>query len=115
MVKSGAWQEWIAWAGLVVPLATLAWAAIRYTGTEQLKRKRETDERIQQLAEIIYNRNGEFGQAAQLLAIDELATFSGRRRAITRAVIAMRQHFESVAPGSPLTAAFDDLLMELKK
>jgi hypothetical protein len=31
------WQDWVAWAGIVIPLASLAWAAIFYT----LARRRE--------------------------------------------------------------------------
>jgi hypothetical protein len=31
------WQEWVAWAGVAIPLAGLAWAAVFYT----LARRRE--------------------------------------------------------------------------
>ncbi|MEM9494778.1 MAG: hypothetical protein AAGA09_02150 [Pseudomonadota bacterium] len=36
------WQEWIAWAGLVLPLATLAWAALFFviTWRGELRHKR---------------------------------------------------------------------------
>lgn len=36
------WQDWIAWAGLVLPLVTLAWAALFFVMTwrEELRHKR---------------------------------------------------------------------------
>lgn len=36
------WQDWVAWAGLVLPLSALAWAAIYFvlTWREELKHKR---------------------------------------------------------------------------
>jgi hypothetical protein len=40
-VAPTSWQEWVAWAGIVVPLAALAWAAVFYT----LSHRRDTQHR----------------------------------------------------------------------
>ena len=49
--------DWIAWAGIVLPLITLAWAATQYVNVEAKKAKRQRFEDFKSLCEDLNSEN----------------------------------------------------------
>lgn len=82
MTASWTWEEWLAWAGVVVPLAGLAWAAIFYT----LARRREIHfqefERLFKVMDHLGHTDGSI--ASKMAAAFELRKYPEYRDVIIR-------------------------------
>lgn len=76
------WQEWVAWAGIAIPLAGLAWAAVFYT----LARRREIHfqefERLFKVMDYLGQEGGSI--ASKMAAAYELRKYPEYRDVIIR-------------------------------
>jgi hypothetical protein len=76
------WQEWVAWAGIVVPLAGMAWAAIFYT----LARRREIHfqefERLFKVMDHLGQQGGSI--ASKMVAVYELRKYPEYKNVFAR-------------------------------
>jgi len=109
-------SDWLAFLALlatlifgVASLAALAWAAWRHTATEWDRAKRSKDERLQELAKIIFNNGLAYGLGAQLLAIYELRRYKSDAAAISRYADVLRRNYQEQNAASELFHALDDL------
>jgi hypothetical protein len=76
------WQEWFAWAGVVLPLATLAGSAVFYVwGTLRQVRSREF-EQLFKVMDLIGSDGG--NQPSQMAAIFELRNYPKYKDVIIR-------------------------------
>ena len=105
----------MAWAGLVVPLATLAFAAAKHVHGEGRRQQAERDVRLQQLAKIIYNKDGEFGLGAQILAVGELERFKRESWALDRYISMTHSDFQSVSAHPELINSLHELQRRIAK
>ena len=48
-MKLSSVQDWIAWAGIVVPLLAMAWAAVQYVATQRREQKYREFEKLHRL------------------------------------------------------------------
>jgi hypothetical protein len=69
------WQGWIAWAGLALPVATLAWAAFSYVENQRTIRSRHDYERFMELIARYNNAKGDEPLFTQLAAAFELRNY----------------------------------------
>jgi hypothetical protein len=76
------WQDWIAWGGIFLPLATLAWSAWQYVA---LQKRNEKQRRFDNLFRVM-DKIGESGGslAAKAAAIYELRNYPEYDEVITR-------------------------------
>ena len=109
-------SDWLAFLALlatlifgVTSLAALAWAAWRHATTEFDRAKRANDERLQELAKIIFNDGLKYGLGAQLLAIYELRRYKSDEAAIGRFSDVLRRNFREQNAASELFDALDEL------
>lgn len=74
--------EWVAWAGLVVPLCVLAWSAYRFVN--EIKEKREADEfsRVFKVMDHLGQQGGSV--ASKMAAAYELRKFARYKSVIIR-------------------------------
>ena len=76
------WLEWVAWAGLVIPLAVLAWSAWRYTSDRHEESQHRRFERF-------FSTTDKVGQAessliSKVAALYELRKFPEYAEVIAR-------------------------------
>lgn len=76
------WQDWIAWAGLILPLVALAWSAYNYVENQKAIRKRQDYERIIELVGRYNNAKGDEPLFTQLLSAFELRNYPNYRDVI---------------------------------
>lgn len=76
------WQDWVVWAGLVLPLATLAWAAIFFalTWREEIKHKRY--QKFFELMELVGKENSSI--AGKMAAVFEMRKYPEYKEVIIR-------------------------------
>ncbi|MEH6756698.1 MAG: hypothetical protein V7676_04215 [Parasphingorhabdus sp.] len=97
------WQEWIAWAGLVIPLIGMAWAAIFYTLT---KRREVHFQEFQRLFEIMDHLGRSGGSiASKMAAAYELRKYPQYKDVIIR----MCRQTETVGPSGKMLK--DEMLL----
>ena len=75
-------SEWLAWAGVVIPLLTLAWAAIVYVRGEQRKIRSQEFEQLFKVMDLIGSDRG--NQPSQMAAIFELRNYPNYKDVIVR-------------------------------
>lgn len=63
------WQDWIAWAGLVLPLATLAWVALYFVLTRRNEIKHKRYEKFLELMNLVGARDASI--AGKMAAVYE--------------------------------------------
>ena len=76
------WQEWFAWAGVVVPLAALAWAAVFYTLTRRREVHFQEFERVFKVMDHLGQEGGSI--ASKMAAAYELRKYPEYREVIIR-------------------------------
>ena len=69
----GSWQDWIAWAGVVLPLATLAWSAWQYVAIQKRNEKQRKFDNLFRLMDKIGESGGSI--AAKAAAVYELRNY----------------------------------------
>jgi hypothetical protein len=76
------WQDWVAWAGVVLPLMTIAWSAWSYSQT----RKRETQHReYERFFEVMDHLGQQGGSiASKMAAAYELRKYPEYKEVIIR-------------------------------
>jgi hypothetical protein len=65
--------EWIAWAGVVIPLAALAWSALAYTAVRRREVKHQEYQRFFEITEHLGREGGSI--AAKMAAAYELRKY----------------------------------------
>jgi hypothetical protein len=83
-MSPGSWEGWIAWAGVVIPLAALAWSAVNHVIVEKRKAQVDRFEDFLSLLTIINNVKGEVGLYEQLAAAFQLRNFPEYRDILIR-------------------------------
>lgn len=76
------WQDWIAWAGLVLPLATLAWAALYFVLTWRNEIKHKRYEKFFELMNLVGARDASI--AGKMAAVYEMQKYPEYREVIIR-------------------------------
>jgi hypothetical protein len=76
------WQDWIAWAGVVVPLAALAWAAVFYTLSHRREVQQQEFERFFRVMDLL--GQGEGSIASKMAAAYELRKYPQYKEVIVR-------------------------------
>jgi hypothetical protein len=109
-------SDWLAFLALlatvffgIASLVALAWAAWRHATTEWERAKRARDERLQELAKIIFNDGLKYGLGAQLLAIYELRRYKADAGAVGRYADVLRRNYHEQNAASELFDALNDL------
>lgn len=87
------WQDWIAWAGIVLPLAALAWAAILYVLTRRRETQHQEFERFFKVMDHLGQSSGSI--ASKMAAAYELRKYPEYRDVIIR--LCEQAEFEGVA------------------
>ncbi|WP_167074507.1 hypothetical protein [Sphingomonas vulcanisoli] len=75
------WTEWLAWAGVVVPLASLAWAAVMYVRT---KRAEVDAQRFEQFFKVMELFGSNSSIASKMAAAFELRKYPQYKEVIIR-------------------------------
>jgi len=75
-------QDWIAWAGVVLPLASLAWAACFYVLTRRREVQHQEFERFFKVMDHLGHENGSI--ASKMAAAYELRKYPQYRETIIR-------------------------------
>jgi hypothetical protein len=81
-MSPSSWQEWVAWAGVVLPLMTLAGSAVGYIFLAQQKNAEEKFNRFFDLMEKIGAQD--YSIAAKMAAISELRKFPEHKEVVIR-------------------------------
>jgi hypothetical protein len=101
------WQDWVAWAGVVIPLASLAWAAVMHVRLGQRQARSQEFDQLFKVMELIGSHSG--NQPSQMAAIFELRNYPNYKNLILRmcdtlpisgsasAVAAIKNELESTA------------------
>ena len=84
------WQEWVAWGGIVLPLGTLAWAAIWYVLVRRDEAKHQVYLRFFSAMEQLGGQQGSI--AAKVAAAYELRKFPEYREVIVRVCEKSQEH-----------------------
>lgn len=84
------WQEWIAWAGLALPLVALAWAALWYVSTRRREIRHQEFERFFFVMDKIGQEEGSI--ASKVAAVYELRKYPQYRDVIIRVCDNSQQH-----------------------
>lgn len=71
-------QDWIAWAGIVLPLAALAWSAVFYTMARRREVQHREFERFFQVTDHLGQQGGSI--ASKMAAAYELRKYRSMRR-----------------------------------
>lgn len=67
------WQDWIAWAGLALPIATLAWAALYFVLTWRNEIKHKRYEKFFELMNLVGARDASI--AGKMAAVYEMRKY----------------------------------------
>ena len=76
------WQEWVAWAGVAVPLVALAWAAVFYTLSHRRDAQQQEFERFFRVMDHLGQGGGSI--ASKMAAAYELRKYPQYREVIIR-------------------------------
>jgi hypothetical protein len=97
------WQDWVAWAGIVIPLASLAWAAGFYVLTRRREVHFQEFERLFKVMDHLGQQGGSI--ASKMAAVYELRKYPEYKDVIIR----MCEQTETV--GSAGKMLKDEMLM----
>ena len=86
------WQEWIAWGGIVLPLGTLAWAAIWYVLVRRDEAKHQVFERFFSTMDRLGVQEGSI--ASKVAAAYELRKYPEYKDVIVRVCEKSQQHIQ---------------------
>jgi len=81
-MKFGGWQDWITWAGIVLPLMTLAWSAYQYVAIQRRNEKQRRFDNLFRLLDKIGEPQGSI--AAKAAAVYELRSYPDYSEVIAR-------------------------------
>ena len=84
-MNPSSWTEWVAWAGIVLPLFVFAFSAMSYVKIESDKAKNNRYEQFFHLMEQIGKKD--YSIAAKMAAVYELRKFSEYKDVIVRLMI----------------------------
>ena len=76
------WQDWISWAGVVIPLAALAWAAVFYTLSHRRDVQQKEFERFFRVMDHLGQDGGSI--ASKIAAAYELRKYPEYKEVIVR-------------------------------
>ncbi|MXO73813.1 hypothetical protein GRI40_01060 [Altererythrobacter aerius] len=82
MMAPSNWQEWVAWAGIVIPLAVLAWTAWKFTADRSEQRKHRRCEHFFSVTDKIAQSEGSL--LSRVAALYELRRFPEYSEVIVR-------------------------------
>ena len=90
------WQDWIAWAGVIIPLGALAWAAIFYTMTRRREVEHQEFERFFKVMDHLGTSGGSI--ASKMAAAYELKKYPQYSAVIIR----LCEQAEIGGPSAPM-------------
>ena len=84
------WQDWIAWAGVVLPLATLAWAAVYFVLNWRGELKHKRYQKFFELMELVGKQDSSI--AGKMAAVYEMRKYPEYSDVIIRLCIDAQIH-----------------------
>jgi hypothetical protein len=109
-------QEWVALTGVLIPFIALAGGAVWRAWTYHREQKQKEWERLHELLKTLYNKDGDYGEWAQLAAVYEMKTVRIDQSALADIVSNVLEYWSKSGGSAPaLTTELRRLLTSLPR